>query len=114
MIGALKDRVVDIADFVQALERVAGGGSAIDAEVVGQILGRSRRTSELDRLTPREREVLQLVAEGHTTKQIAAALHVSVKTVETHRKHLMDKLNLPSVAHLTRYAILEGITPLNL
>ncbi|MHC4385003.1 MAG: response regulator transcription factor, partial [Planctomycetota bacterium] len=64
-------------------------------------------------LTPREREVLQLLAEGQTTKQIAIQLHVSAKTVETHRVHIMDRLELHSVAELTKYAIREGITSLN-
>lgn len=63
-------------------------------------------------LTPREREVLQLLAEGKTTKEIAHVLYVSVKTVETHRKRLMDKLDLHSIADLTKYAIREGITSL--
>ncbi len=61
-------------------------------------------------LTPREREVLQLIAEGRTTKQIATVLFVSVKTVDTHRQQLMEKLNLRSVAELTKYAIREGLT----
>lgn len=63
-------------------------------------------------LTTREREVLQLLAEGKTTKQIAAGLHVSVKTVETHRQQIMYKLGLKSVAQLTKYAIREGLTSL--
>lgn len=63
-------------------------------------------------LTPREREVLQLLAEGKTTKQIADSLNVSVKTIETYRQQLMHKLNLHSVAELTKYAIREGITSL--
>jgi two-component system, NarL family, response regulator NreC len=63
-------------------------------------------------LTPREREVLQLLAEGKTTKQIAASLKVSVKTIETYRQQIMHKLNLHSVAELTKYAIREGITSL--
>jgi two-component system response regulator NreC len=63
-------------------------------------------------LTPREREVLQLLAEGKTTKQIALSLNVSVKTIETYRKQIMHKLNLHSVAELTKYAIREGITSL--
>jgi len=63
-------------------------------------------------LTPREREVLQMLAEGHTTKQISARIHVSVKTVETHRKQIMDKLNIHNIAGLTKYAIREGITKL--
>jgi len=65
-------------------------------------------------LTPREREVLQLLAEGKTTKQIAVSLNVSVKTIETYRQQIMHKLNLHSVAELTRYAIREGITPLEI
>ncbi len=61
-------------------------------------------------LTPREREILQLIAEGTTTKEIADRLCVSVKTVESHRKHIMDRLDLHSVAELTKYAIREGLT----
>lgn len=65
-----------------------------------------------DPLSSRERQVLQMIAEGHSTKSIADCLHVSVKTVETHRRNLMDKLNLHSVAELTTYAIRQGmITP---
>jgi DNA-binding NarL/FixJ family response regulator len=64
-------------------------------------------------LTPREREVLQLVAEGCTTREIAHRLHVSVKTIETHRKQIMDKLELRSVAELTKYAVREGLTSLD-
>jgi DNA-binding NarL/FixJ family response regulator len=63
-------------------------------------------------LTPREREVFQLLAEGKTTKQIAASLKVSVKTIETHRQHVMDKLNLHNIAELTKCAIREGIISL--
>jgi DNA-binding NarL/FixJ family response regulator len=61
-------------------------------------------------LTPREREVLQLLAEGRSTRQIADALHVSIKTIEVHRKQMMDKLNLNSLADLVKYAIREGLT----
>ena len=61
-------------------------------------------------LTRREREILQLVAEGNTTKKIAAILHISVKTVDSHREHIMDKLNVHNVAGLTKYAIREGLT----
>jgi DNA-binding NarL/FixJ family response regulator len=63
-------------------------------------------------LSPREREVLQHIAEGHSTADIAARLHLSVKTVESHRKHIMDKLDLRSVAALTKYAIRAGLTTL--
>lgn len=65
------------------------------------------------RLSEREREVLQLMAEGKGTKEIAADLHLSVKTVETHRQHLMDKLEIYSVAELTKFAIREGLTTLD-
>ena len=63
-------------------------------------------------LTPREREVLQLLAEGRSTKQIASSLHLSLKTVETHRRNIMEKLKVNSVAELTKYAIREGLTSL--
>ncbi len=66
--------------------------------------------SAFQTLTPREREVLQLLAEGHSTRQIADTLHVSVKTIEVHRKQLMDKLGLASLADLVKYAIREGLT----
>lgn len=65
-------------------------------------------------LTQKEREVLQRVAEGQSTKEIAAALSVSVKTIETHRSHIMDKLKLHSIAQLTKYAIREGVTSLDI
>ncbi len=64
-------------------------------------------------LTPREREVLQLMAEGCATKEVAAQLYVSVKTIETHRQHIMEKLDLHSIAELTKYAIREGLTSLD-
>jgi len=72
----------------------------------------TKEPSAFTLLTPREREVLQLIAEGKTTKEIATALFVSVKTVDTHRQQLMEKLNLRSVAELTKYAIREGLTSL--
>lgn len=68
------------------------------------------RTEALDCLTCREREVLQLVAEGHTTKDIAKALRLSPKTVDSHREHIMEKLDIRNVASLTKYAIREGLT----
>ncbi len=69
-------------------------------------------SSTFSLLTPREREVLQLVAEGNSTKDIASGLHVSVKTVETHRSRVMAKLRIRSIAELTKYAISEGLTSL--
>ena len=69
-------------------------------------------TSDADILTDREREVLQLMAEGKSTKQIALKLHISVKTVETHRRQIMNKLNIHTIAELTKYAIRKGLTAL--
>jgi DNA-binding NarL/FixJ family response regulator len=90
----LKDRVIDVDDFLASLRRVAAGGSAVDAEVISQILGRSRRTSELDRLTPREREVLNLMAEGLSNGGIAERLVVSMGAVEKHISNVFMKLGL--------------------
>jgi DNA-binding NarL/FixJ family response regulator len=90
----LKDRVIDVEDFLTSLRRVAAGGSAVDAEVVRQILGRSRRGNELDRLTPREREVLDLMAEGLSNAGIAERLVVSQGAVEKHISNVFMKLGL--------------------
>jgi DNA-binding NarL/FixJ family response regulator len=70
-------------------------------------------SSAFQALTPREREVLQLLAEGRSTRQIAEALHVSVKTIEVHRKQMMDKLGLQNLAELVKYAIREGLTSID-
>lgn len=90
----LKDRVVDVEDFIAAVRRVAAGGSAVDAEVVRQLLGRTSRASELDRLTPREREVLGLMAEGMSNAGIAERLVVSLGAVEKHISNVFMKLGL--------------------
>lgn len=104
----LKDRVVDIAEFVAALRRVESGGSAIDAEVVSQLLGRSRRTVELDRLTPRELEVLAAMAEGLSNGGIADKLVVSLGAVEKHISNVFTKLDLEpeDTAHRRVLAVL--------
>lgn len=79
--------------------------------VVKAFLRRSEPSdSMLSVMSPREREVLQLIAEGKTTKQIALRLHISAKTVDTHRRNIMDKLDIHSIAELTKYAIREGLT----
>ena len=91
----LKDRVADVADFLDAVERVAGGGSAIDPEVVRQLLARTQRFDPLGRLTPREREVLGLMAEGHSNGSIAERLVVSAGAVEKHVSNIFMKLDLP-------------------
>jgi DNA-binding NarL/FixJ family response regulator len=90
----LKDRVVDVDDFIAAVRRVAAGGSAVDAEVVAQLLGRTARASEIDRLTPREREVLGLMAEGLSNAGIAERLVVSLGAVEKHISNVFTKLDL--------------------
>jgi DNA-binding NarL/FixJ family response regulator len=91
----LKERVVDIEEFTEALRRVAAGGTALDPEVVSQLFGAGRRGSGLDALTPREREVLALMAEGRTNAAIAAALVVSDRAVEKHIANIFTKLDLP-------------------
>lgn len=89
-------------------------GSTIAKVVVDDYLARleSPAPTAVEQLSPREREVLQLLAEGGSTREIAERLHVSMKTIETHRSQVMNKLNLHSVAQLTKYAIREGYTTL--
>ncbi|MGP4011061.1 LuxR C-terminal-related transcriptional regulator [Streptomyces sp. 4N124] len=91
----LKERVANIAEFVGALERIAAGGTALDPEVVAQLFGASRRSNALDTLTPREREVLELMAEGRTNHAIATAFTVSERAVEKHVANIFTKLDLP-------------------
>ena len=91
----LKDRVADVADFAEALVRVASGGTALDPEVVTQLMGASRRTDALARLSAREREVLSLMAEGRTNSAIASSLIVSEGAVEKHVANIFSKLQLP-------------------
>ncbi|HEY2443281.1 MAG TPA: response regulator transcription factor [Streptosporangiaceae bacterium] len=91
----LKDRVADVAEFADALERVATGGTALDPEVVSQLLGASRRSSGLASLTARERDVLSLMAEGRSNAGIAAALVVTGGAVEKHVASIFAKLRLP-------------------
>jgi DNA-binding NarL/FixJ family response regulator len=91
----LKERVADIGEFVDALERIKAGGTALDPEVVAQLFGASRRTTALDTLTPREREVLALMAEGRTNHAVATTLTVSERAVEKHVANIFTKLDLP-------------------
>jgi DNA-binding NarL/FixJ family response regulator len=90
----LKDRVVDLDDFLDAVNRVGRGGTAIDPEVVAQLLGRRPEDDPLAELTPRELEVLGLIAEGRSNKAICAKLFLSPKTVETHVNSIFLKLGL--------------------
>jgi len=90
----LKDRVVEVGEFVDSVRRVVAGGSAIDAEVVSQILHRSKRARELERLTPRERDVLEAMAEGYSNRGIAEHLVISEGAVEKHISSIFTKLEL--------------------
>jgi DNA-binding NarL/FixJ family response regulator len=91
----LKDRVAAIDEFLDALHRVAAGGTVLDPEVVGQLLVRRRRDDPLRELTPREREVLSLMAEGRSNTAIARALVVTDGAVEKHVRNIFTKLRLP-------------------
>jgi DNA-binding NarL/FixJ family response regulator len=92
----LKDRVADIEALADAVRRVGGGGSVLDPEVVSQMLGRSRGQDPLEQLTPREREVLSLMAEGRSNAAIAAELVVTDRAVEKHVTSIFGKLELPA------------------
>ncbi|MGB0113305.1 MAG: response regulator transcription factor [Ilumatobacteraceae bacterium] len=107
----LKDRIADISDFLGAVRRVADGATVLDPEVVSQLLARSRQHDPLERLTPREREVLGLMAEGRTNPAIARALVVSDKAVEKHVGNIFTKLDLPPAAddHRRVLAVLQWV-----
>ena len=117
-------KTATVEEVVEAVRAVARGEVFLGRELAGPVIdqyvrhnrgradGNGDGHGQAPELTAREREVLQLVAEGHAIKQIAGRLSVSVKTVETHRASVMRKLNLPSIAHLTKYAVREGITEL--
>lgn len=103
-------------ELQSAIEQVAAGKLYLSPQISSAIISTCfghKSTSGFTGLSGREREVLQLVAEGLSTKEIAAALHVSVKTVETHRTRIMSRLNLHNIAQLTRYAVREGLANLN-
>ncbi|GAA3446825.1 response regulator [Planomonospora venezuelensis] len=97
----LKDRVAQVADFLDALERVGAGGAAFDPEVVRQLLARTTHLDPLARLTPRERDVLDQMAQGRTNASVAERLHVSQSAVEKHVNAIFDKLGL---LHVTGYS----------
>lgn len=94
----LKERVADVADFLDAVARVGRGGTAIDPEVVAQLLGRRRRDSPVDALTPRELEVLSLMAEGRSNTGIAEQLVLTLGAVEKHVSNVFAKLQLDDTA----------------
>lgn len=112
----LKDCAAD--ELVRAIRTVAADKIYLSPDIADQIVKDYVKNlpdsppAALNMLSTREKEVLQLIAEGRNTKEIAFTLNVSIKTIETHRQQIMKKLNLQSVAGLTRYAIREGLTPL--
>ena len=117
IVGAGKN--VSPAEMEAAVRAVARGerylSSAVSGHVIEAYLQRvGPEAGPLDRLTPRQREVLQLVAEGKSTKEVAASLGVSVKTAEMHRGQLMDALDIHDVAGLTRFAVRAGLVALDL
>lgn len=98
----LKDRVTQIDEFLDALHRVADGGTAFDPEVVRQLLSRTSRSNPLEQLTPREHEVLELMAQGLTNARISADLHISVSSAEKHINAIFLKLGLAHSSGLSR------------
>ncbi|HML75779.1 MAG TPA: response regulator transcription factor [Anaerohalosphaeraceae bacterium] len=103
-------------ELVEAIRTVAGGKTYVSPSIGSMIIQEyisknDQEKSAFSLLSQREREVLQLFAEGKTTKQAAARLHISPKTIEAHRLNLMNKLGIDNIAQLTKYAIQEGLTP---
>jgi DNA-binding NarL/FixJ family response regulator len=114
-VSALVPKEAAFEELALAIRTVAAGKMYISPRVADRVVDRLLQNTNGEAgsvfvvLTPRERQVLQLIAEGRATKEIASDLHLSVKTIETHRRQLMEKLNLFSVAELTRYAVRGGL-----
>jgi DNA-binding NarL/FixJ family response regulator len=110
----LKDRVADVERFIEAVRRVGEGGSALDPEVVSRLLGRQRRDDPLEAISPREREVLQLMAEGRSNHAIAEQLVITERAVEKHVTSIFSKLDLTPAAedHRRVLAVLAYIESL--
>ena len=112
----LKECLFD--ELIEAIRTVLGGGVYLSPKIAGVVVDDYLRRlttkfkPDAPTLTEREREVLQLLAEGKSTKHIALQLHVSDKTIESNRRNIMDKLGIHSIAELTKYAVREGLTPL--
>ena len=100
--STVQDRISDVGQFVDAVRRVAGGGSAIDPQIVTTLLRRRRSDDPLDRLTPREREVLELMAAGNSNSGIAERLVITQRAVEKYVSSVFDKLGLPSTGSESR------------
>ncbi len=112
----LKDSAIE--ELIEALNVVIGGKTYLSPEIMDVVIDdyvdrlTRNRTSKISKLTPREREILQLIAEGKSTREIAESLRVSVKTVATHRHQVLEKLSVRSIAELTKFAVREGLTNL--
>jgi DNA-binding NarL/FixJ family response regulator len=98
----LKDRISDVPEFLSAVRRVARGGSAVDPTIVSTLLSRRRLDDPLQRLTPREREVLELMASGHSNQGIADRLVITLRAVEKYVSTVFDKLGIPSTSSQSR------------
>jgi len=98
----LKDRISDVTEFIAAVQRVANGGSAIDPTIVSTLLSRQREDDPLDELTPREREVLDLMAQGNSNQGIADKLVITLRAAEKHVSSVFTKLQLPSTGTESR------------
>jgi DNA-binding NarL/FixJ family response regulator len=109
----LKDRVSNVEEFAAAVRRVGEGGSALDPAIVSQLVGRRRRDDPLDQLTPREREVLELIAEGLSNAEIAERLVVAPGTVKTHVARVLSKLGLRDRIQAVVFAYEHGVAGRN-
>jgi DNA-binding NarL/FixJ family response regulator len=101
----LKDRVAEVGEFLDALDRIGAGGTVFDPEVVRQLLSRTTHVSPLERLTPRESAVLELMAQGLTNARISETLHISVSSAEKHINAIFDKLGLAGSTGLSRRVV---------
>jgi DNA-binding NarL/FixJ family response regulator len=109
----LKDRVADVGEFLEVLRRIVDGGTALDPQVVGQLLARRRKADPLSRLTGREKDVMALMAEGHTNASIAKLLIVSTSAVEKHVASIFTKLDLPANSDQYHRRVMAVVTYLN-
>lgn len=107
-------KMCDFEELAEAVRTVADGGSYVSRQIAGEVIRdlAGQVPADAGGLSDREREVLQLLAEGRSAKESAQLLHVSVKTIDSHRRQIMQKLGLASVAELTKYAIKSGLTSL--
>lgn len=111
-VNGIVHKNASIEELEKGIAQVAGGGSFMSnqiLEILRELMLNPEVTDSLEKLTPRERELLQLIAEGHTTKEIAVRLDISVKTADTHRTNVMNKLDIHDIAGLTRFAIQTGL-----